>query len=207
MNGRQRLAAVFDGRIPDRVPHMEMAFQLEEEAFQTSWPSKAEMDAATPAERERLLHRHLDICQRIIDTYNWAGIRLPTDLHGYFPDQVIPLGRRQFGDRAMIYDFNGHGTFWMQPGDKMMDFVIKLFERPEELHAEARQKCDASIALAHRQIDQGADFIIINSDYGYNRGPFISPTMFAEFITPYLTEIVGAIHRMGVKAILHSDGD
>ena len=41
MNGRQRLAAVLNGQIPDKVPHMELAFQLEEEAFQTSWPSRA----------------------------------------------------------------------------------------------------------------------------------------------------------------------
>jgi len=35
MNGRERLAAVFNGRIPDKVPHMELVFQLKEEAFQT----------------------------------------------------------------------------------------------------------------------------------------------------------------------------
>ncbi len=207
MNGRQRLAAVFSGQIPDKVPHMELVFQLDEEAFQTHWPSKAELDAATPAERERLLHHHLDIWEKIIVAYDWAGIQLPTDLCGYFTDQVIPLGRRRFGDRVMIYDFNGQGTFWMLPGDEMMEFAIKLYERPEELHAEAQRKRDASIALAKRQVAQGVDFICINSDYGYNRGPFISPTMFAEFVTPYLAEIVDAIHGLGVKAILHSDGD
>jgi uroporphyrinogen decarboxylase len=31
--------------------------------------------------------------------------------------------------------------------------------------------------------------------------------MFAEIDTPYLKEIVDAIHSMGKKAILHSDGD
>ena len=31
--------------------------------------------------------------------------------------------------------------------------------------------------------------------------------MFAEFITPYLTEIVDKIHSLGLKAMLHSDGD
>jgi len=51
------------------------------------------------------------------------------------------------------------------------------------------------------------DFIIINSDYGFNTGPFISPTHFQEFVTPYLTEIVSAIHDLGLLAILHSDGN
>lgn len=207
MNGRQRLQAVFNGEIPDKVPHMELVFQLEEEAFQMTWPSKEELDRATPVEREKLLGRFFEIWEKIIDRYDWAGIQLPLDLGGYFSGRVIPEGRKRFGDRVMIYDFNGQGTFWMLPGSEMMEFAIKLYERPDELHAEARQKRDASIELAKMQVDQGVDFICINSDYGYNMGPFVSPKKFAEIVTPYLTEIVGAIHDLGVKAILHSDGD
>lgn len=41
----------------------------------------------------------------------------------------------------------------------------------------------------------------------WKKKPFKSPKMFAEFVTPYLAEIVEAIHQLGVKAILHSDGD
>lgn len=207
MTGRQRLAAVLIGQIPDKVPHMELVFQLEEEAFQAHWPSPEEMASASPKGRERLLNHFFDIWEQVIATYDWAGIQLPTSLHGYFEGQVIPRGQERFGQRVMIYDFNGQGTFWMLPGSEMMEFAIRLFEYPDELHAEARLKRDASIELAKQQVDQGVDFICINSDYGYNRGPFISPKMFAEFVTPYLAEIVSAIHDLGVKAILHSDGD
>jgi uroporphyrinogen decarboxylase len=207
MNGRQRLQAVLDGRIPDKVPHMELVFQLEEEAFQTTWPGREELDCGSPAERERSLARYFELWEKIIDRYDWAGIPVAENLAGHFAGRVIPEARRRFGDRVMIYDYNGMGTFWMLPGSEMMEFAVKLFEQPKELHEEARQKRDASIALAKVQVDQGVDFICINSDYGYNRGPFISPKMFAEFVTPYLAEIVDAIHRLGVKAILHSDGD
>ena len=207
MNGRERLAAVFGGQIPDKVPHMELVFQLEEEAFKKTWPSYEEVETASPKERKQLLNRFFEIWELIIDTYDWAGVPLPTSFFGYFEGEVIPLGQKRFGDRVMIYDWNGQGTFWMLPGTEMMEFVVKLFEHPDELHVEARQKCDDSIALAKRQVDQGVDFICINSDYGYNKGPFISPNMFAEFVTPYLEEIVEAIHQLGVKAILHSDGD
>ena len=186
---------------------MELVFQLEEEAFHMHWPTYEEVTSASPKGRERLLHYFLDIWGKIIETYDWAGIQLPTSLYGFFDGDVIRLGQERFGDRVMIYDWNGQGTFWMLPGTEMMDFVVKLFERPDELHAEARQKRDDSIELSKKQVDQGVDFIFINSDYGYNKGPFISPKMFAEFVTPYLTEIVDAIHRLGVKAFLHSDGD
>jgi uroporphyrinogen decarboxylase len=207
MNGRQRLQAVLNGAVPDKVPHMELVFQLEEEAFNMSWPTQAEMDGASPAGREACLQRFFDIWEKIIDRYDWAGIQLPVDLFGYFNGRVIPEGKKRFGERVMIYDFNGQGTFWMLPGTEMLAFAVKLFEHPQELHAEARQKRDASIELAKMQVDQGVDFICINSDYGYNMGPFVSPKMFAEFVTPYLAEIVEAIHDLGVKAILHSDGD
>lgn len=207
MNGRQRLAAVLDGQLPDQVPHMELVFQLEKEAFGLSWPTAEEMAKASPAEREKCLERFFHIWELILEKYDWASVPLPTDLHGYFSGRVIPEGIRRFGSRAMIYDFNGQGTFWMLPGSEMMEFTIMLFEQPEALHEEAKRKRDASIALAKAQVDQGVDFLCINSDYGYNQGPFISPKMFAEFVTPYLAEIVDAIHGLGVKAILHSDGD
>lgn len=207
MNGRERLQAVLDGNIPDKVPHMELVFQLEEEAFQTTWPGHEEMECASPAGRDRLWNHYFDIWEQIITRYDWAGIPVPVDLHGYYAGRMIPEAQKRFGQRVMVYDFNGQGTFWMLPGSEMMEFAVKLFERPKDLHEEAKHKRDASIALAKVQVDQGVDFVCINSDYGYNRGPFVSPKMFAEFVTPYLAEIVDAIHRLGVKAILHSDGD
>lgn len=207
MTGRERLTAVFNGQIPDKVPHFELDFQLDEEALENRWPTRAEMAAATPSGRERLLERYFDVWEELIAKYDWAAIVLYTDYHGYFEGEAMARGRARFGERVMIYSFNGQGTFWMLPGDEMLEFAVKLYENPRELHAEARRKRDASIELARRQVDQGVDFICINSDYGYNRGPFISPAKFSEFVTPYLAEIVAAIHQLGVKAILHSDGD
>jgi uroporphyrinogen decarboxylase len=207
MNRKERLQAVFQGKVPDKVPHFELVFQIPEQAFGLSWPTREQMDAATPREREKLLDLHFTIWERIIERYGWSAIELSTSLHGYFENEVIPRGRRRLGDEALIYAFNGQGTFWMPTGEDMMDFTIKLFERTDELHAEARLKRDASIELARRQVDQGVDFICINSDYGYNLGPFVSPEMFARIVTPYLAEIVDAMHAIGTRAILHSDGD
>jgi uroporphyrinogen decarboxylase len=207
MTRRERLQAVLEGRLPDKVPHFELVFQLPEPAFGLSWPTKEELDRATPREREALLERHFEIWERIVDRYDWSAVELPTSLHGYFDGEVLPRGRRRFEGETLLYGFNGQGTFWMPTGSEMMDFVVRLFERPEELRAEARAKRDASIELARRQVDQGVDFICINSDYGYNLGPFVSPEAFSWLVTPYLTEIVDALHRMGTRAILHSDGD
>ncbi len=201
------MQAVFDGRVPDKVPHFELVFQIPELAFDRRWPSAAEMEAATESGRERLLDEHFEICELILDRYGWAAMDFPTGLHGFFDGEVTPRARKRFGDRIMLYGFNGSGTYWMPSGGDMVEFAVMLFERPDEAHRKARSKRDSSIEYAKRQVDEGLDFICINSDYGFNEGPFISPEMFAEFVTPYLTEIVGAMHDLGVPAILHSDGD
>jgi len=207
MNHRQRLQTVLEGGIPDKVPHFELVFQLPEEAFGLSWPTREDMEKATASERDRLLNLYLEIWEKIIERYGWDAVAIDSNLYGWFDGETIPRARDRFGGEVMIYSFNGQGTFWMPTGSEMMDFAEMICHRPEETHAKARAKCDASIELARRQVDQGVDFICINSDYGYNDGPFVSPRMFAEFVTPYLAEIVAAMHAMGTRAILHSDGD
>lgn len=207
MNSKQRLQAVFEGKIPDKVPHFELVFQIPEVAFGRSWPNYEQVCKASQKEREFLLGDYFEIWEKIIDRYNWSAVQISPSFFGYFDGKVIPEARRRFGDKVMIYDFNGMGTFWMLPGNEMMDFAIGIFEEPEDIHDQAKRKVKESIELAKYQVDQGVDFICINSDYGYNQGPFISPKMFSEFVTPYLTEIVGKMHAFGTKAILHSDGD
>ena len=199
------LRAVLAGEIPGKVPHFELVFDLPEEAFGLSWPKQEEVEAATSAERERLLERYLLILEKIVERYRWAALPHGTPLDAHF--DVLPKARQHFGDAVLHFAFNGMGTFWMPSGEGLMLLTEMFYLHPAETHAEARRKCDASIELAKRQVDLGADFICINSDYAFNQGPFVSPDMFAEYVTPYLAEIVHAIHELGTKAILHSDGD
>ena len=206
MTGRERMEAVFAGRIPDKVPHFELVFQIPELAFGKPWPDWTKYDLQTQKGRETFMWDHFEIWDMIIERYGWDAVHIP---HIFiFQDcSVVRRARDHFGNRAMIFDFNGSGTFWMPQGKDMMDFAVMIFEEPEKTHELARQKMRDSIELAKQQIDSGVDFIVINSDYGYNMGPFVSPDKFREIVTPYLTEIVGEIHRLGSKAILHSDGD
>lgn len=207
MSPKERLREVLNGRIPDKVPHFELIFQLPEAAFGKSWPTHEQVCKASAKEREFLLEDYFDLWERIIEKYNWSAIQLSNSFFGYYDGEVVSRGKKRLGDRALIYDFNGDGTFWMPTGSEMEEFYAMFYEEPEKAHEEAKKKMERSIELARRQVDQGVDFICINSDYGYNAGPFMSPAMFAEFVTPYLAEIVHKMHEFGTKAILHSDGD
>lgn len=206
MTEKQRLITVMDHGIPDKVPHFELVFQIPEQAFGMSWPTEREVQAAGGKDLDLLYNRFFEINEKIIDSYHWSAIAVPVDFFGRKKD-MITEAKKRLGKDVLIYDWNGNGTFWLMDGNDMMDFSVRLFEDPSDVHREARFKCEQAKRLAEIQVDQGADFICINSDFAYNRGPFISPAMFAEFITPYLCEVVDKIHSLGVKAMLHSDGD
>mgnify|MGYP004707077639 CR=1 FL=1 len=67
MSPRQRLQAVLEGRIPDRVPHFELVFQLEKEATGRTWPSSQAIQKASAKEKDYLLQDYLDLWEIIID--------------------------------------------------------------------------------------------------------------------------------------------
>jgi len=188
---KENLQKVLNGEIPEKVPHFELGFQLTEEVFGERFPTENDFKRASKKERDILIGKYLALHAKIREKYSWAAVAIPYHL--------IKRAKKMFGDKVLVYDWNGEGTFWMPTGSDMMDFIVKLFEKMDELLAKAKKKRIASIELAKRQVDAGADFIIINSDYGYNQGPFISPKHFSELVTPNLAKIV--------KAILHSDGD
>lgn len=208
MNGRRRMQLLLERRPTDKIPHFEMVFQVPEQAFGLSWPTYEEMHKASAREREALKEKFFHIWDLIIETYHWDAVNIPYSLHGFFEGELMREGRERYKDRAMIYDYNGNGTLWMPlGGDAMWDFSMRLCDDRQSLHDEAERRLAESIELAKKQVDSGAEFIIINSDYAYNNSPYISPDDFRELVTPYLERNVRAIHDLGVKAILHSDGD
>jgi uroporphyrinogen decarboxylase len=196
---------VLEGRIPDKVPHFELEFQLTREAFGQDWPEEKKYGGDAHGKKQ-FRKDFLDLWDKVITRFGWDCFHityhaLETDL------AMIKEAKDRFGDRAAIVTYNGNGTFWMMDGHDMMDFAVRLYEDLDGILDEAKRKRDASIELARKQTEAGVDFIIINSDYGYNNGPYISPEMFAVIDTPFLKEIVDAIHSFGKKAMLHSDGD
>jgi uroporphyrinogen decarboxylase len=191
MTGKDKLQAILDGQIPDSPPHWELVFQIEKEMFG--------MDRSTVPESAHPDFQ-LDVYHRLVDEYGWAAIRGGYDL------AEIERTKSALGHKALIPAYEGDGVFWMPSGEDMMDFVVKLFEKPDELHAEARRKCDNAKSFFKQAVDAGADFFVLTYDFGYNDAPFVSPKHFADIVTPYLTELVQSIHDLDRKAILHSDG-
>ena len=192
---------VLAGETPDYPPHWELDFQLGPEMFGLAEPDWDSFDSES-ARKDAAYRYRLELTSHLINECGWAAA-LP--LNPFDADDLAPT-KRAFGEYALVPGFDGGGVFWMPRGEDMVDFAVRLFEDPWGLHEQARKKCENSKAKLRTMADTGADFFVLTYDFGYNNGPFVSPTHFREFCAPYLAEMAQAAHDLGKKAILHSDG-
>jgi len=102
---------------------------------------------------------------------------------------------------------HGDGTLGIPDGTGMYELSYSLFEEPERVHEECRRMAENAISHNNYLLDHGMDGFILCSDYCFNQGPFMSPAMFSEFVTPYLRDIIAAIRAKGGYAIKHTDGN
>jgi uroporphyrinogen decarboxylase len=191
MTNKKSMELILDGQVPRRPPHWELDFQIEKEMFGMDRDSVADADKAA---------FRLDVLHRLVDELGWAAV-------GGGPDvESVARTKKALGRKALVAAYDGDGVFWMPTGDDMMDFAVRLYEHRDDLHAEARHKCEKAKRFFKEAVDAGADFFVLTYDFGFNDGPFVSPADFGDVITPYMTELVQTIHDLGKKAILHSDG-
>jgi uroporphyrinogen decarboxylase len=207
MTPKERAIAALDGRIPDRVPTFELEFQLTRELFGKEYLTQRELDAAPSADaRERLLQENADLFAAVAERLEYDIV--PLQAIGREPDQIrqVQLLRERFGDTRMICA-HGDSTMGIPNGEQMVDVAIRLAEEPEAVHAEQRAALQGTLAHCARLVDAGVDVFINCADYCFNHGPFLSPPMFAEFVTPYLTELHAGQRALGARAIKHTDGN
>ena len=199
---KERLGLILQGKTPDKPPHFELVFQIAKEMFGMDVEAVKSRHGSSQAEQEEALFKyHIDLQLRLVEEFDYAALQPAYGLRG------ITELKKAVGDRAFVAPHEGSGVFWMPAGKDMVNFAVMLYDHPDKLHREARRKCEGAKAIFSQMSDAGADLFILAHDFGFNDGPFVSPGHFAEFVTPYLTEIVEHIHDIGKIAILHSDGN
>lgn len=205
MTHKERMAAALERRIPDRVPTMELEFQLTRELNGGDWLRQKELAQASPRERERLIEESAAYHLRTYGALEHDAFGVHHLDEAGLADTVRAI-RRLSGDEYMIF-VHGDGTFAIPDGDGMVDFAYRMADEPEALDKEAESMCREAIERNHRMVEAGVDCFILCSDYCFNKGPFLSPRAFRRFVTPYLTRIIAAIRADGAYAIKHTDGD
>jgi uroporphyrinogen decarboxylase len=114
--------------------------------------------------------------------------------------------RQRIGYKYMI-GMMADGTMGIPTGANMMDLVIRMSEHADEVHAESDRSITGTLEYAKIIMDAGADAFMMCADYCFNDGPFLSPNMFREFVTPYLARAIEGMRELGAYTIKHTDGD
>jgi uroporphyrinogen decarboxylase len=196
-----------------RIPHFELVFFLTMEAFGRIHPSQRHYGQwQQMSDRERDLHRR-DIADLYVATarrYEHSAIFFhppggwPSDedqLHTF--DQIRELS----GDEFFLM-MHGDATYEIPSGERMVAFVERLADEPEKVKDEAARRVDHALERGARFKKHGAlDGLALCADYCFNTGPFLSPAMFDEFITPYLIRLVAGYRELGFYVIKHTDGN
>jgi uroporphyrinogen decarboxylase len=212
MQPRDRFIAALNHQpIIGRVPHFELVFFLTMEAFGKVHPTHRNYSQwIQMEEKERQLHRE-EMAQLYIDTaerFEHSAIFMHPN-----PDTVdetmrtIDLIREKSGDTFYLTR-HGDATFGIPPGDTMLDFVYRLKDEPEVVKQEAQQLVDDALERAVKIAQHGGlDGFTLCADYCLNTGPFLSPGLFSEFVTPYLKQLVKGYKDLGFYVIKHTDGN
>ena len=215
MTPRETFTLALEGKRPaGRVPHFELSFALTMEAFGRVHPvQRVYSQWYQMSDAERHLHRHevADIYVTIARRYEHSAIVFVPP--GGWTRDVEEFNRtlghiRDISGMDYFLLLPGDPTYAMPEGDRMMDFVNHIVDDPQKLKDDAQRKVDEDLEKALVYKAHGfLDGFLLNSDYCYNKGPFLSPTMFDEFVTPYLTALIAGYRELGFYTIKHTDGN
>ena len=213
---REKFIMALEGKQPPgRVPHFELLFFLTMEVFGRVHPNhRSFVQWEQMSRNEQKLHTHdiADLYVKIAQEYEHSAI---------FFQSMWSAGKRHdermMDTLAEIREISGmhycllaHGDaiYGILTGNNMMEFISDIADRPQKLKDEAKRKVERAINTAELYKKDGVlDGFVLGEDYCFNQGPFLSPVMFDEFVTPYLCELIAGYRQMGFYAIKHTDGN
>ena len=205
MTPRQRAATALSCGVPDMVPTFELEFQLAPEYIGRNFLYEKQLEGLSSAEIDRKLHENAEFMLELFERleYSIIPVHYLSFEHQLETARII---RCMTGDRYMLTR-HGDGTYSIPDGNRMYDFAYRIADDPEAVEEQAEKMAQTAIENNKKAVDAGFDSFILCSDYCYNTGSFLSPPMFARFVTPYLAKIIENIRASGAFAIKHTDGD
>ena len=210
MTPAERARCALDCGQPDKVPHFELEMQLTQEYCGKDFIPKAQWEAEPERAGEFLKH-DAELFVQVADTFDYSVIFYSFFGAGFRPDwetyvEGIRVLRELDGGRRLIM-CHGDSTMGMPDGQSMADFAVRLFDNRDEILEEQEHNLETVLQRAEEHLKAGADGFIMCCDYCFNSGPFLSPQMFGEFVTPFLKRLIAGYREMGAYAIKHTDGD
>ncbi|HEY3269195.1 MAG TPA: uroporphyrinogen decarboxylase family protein [Armatimonadota bacterium] len=207
MTPRERMIAAlrfepYDGP----VPHMELEFQLSEELFGQRALMWGDYDNVPKHKRRDALVANAKLWIRVAEHFDYSII---TGLHWLPVDaQCESFGIiRELSGRRFMLSVLADGTMSIPAGSEIAEVSFRMADDPDSLVAVQEDRCKAMCANYRTLLGAGAEIVFMTADYCFNSGPFLSPRMFRQFITPFLRRQVDVIHDCGGFAVKHTDGN
>ena len=205
--------------IEGHVPHFELVMFLTMEAIGRIHPCHRRYDQwYQMSKSERRLHL-LDMAKayiEIAEKYDHSAIFVHPNPGpvGEMPDDIdstiaiLETIRELSGDKYFLM-IHGDPTYPIPDGDTMVDFSVMMYETPEKVHDGTKKRVEFAMSLCDAVSARPGllDGWALCSDYCFNVNPFYSRDMFAEFVQPYLKEILDYYRAHGQYSIKHTDGN
>ena len=216
MTPREKFIMALEGKQPPgRVPHFELVFYLTMEAFGRVHPTHRHFGQwGQMSDRERECHRRdiADLYLAIARRYEHSAIFFhgPGGWGDAAHEETMRTleALRDLSGRDYFLMLHGDATYGVPSGEHMMDFAARIADEPQAVKDEAARMVDRALGAAAATHKRGVlDGYALCSDYCFNTGPFFSPAMFDEFVTPYLARLVAGYRDLGFYVIKHTDGN
>ncbi|NLP48183.1 MAG: hypothetical protein GX345_04475 [Clostridiales bacterium] len=213
MTHKQRFIDALERRpIKGLVPHFELVFFLTMQAIGKVHPQHrrfTQWNQMSEEEKRLLIDDQADCYIEIAKKYNHSALFADAP-NNDFDEQIrfYERLREKTNDEyfVMIY---GDPTIGIPNGEDMLELSVLCQEEPNKIKLEAKRAVKEHIEFAEKlsKYEGLVDGFAMCSDYCFNTNPFFSPSMFSEFVTPYLFEIIKAYKELGFYTIKHTDGN
>jgi len=215
MNLRENFIAALDRRpITGLVPHFELVFFLTMEAFGKVHPMHRnyhQWDQMTANEQKLHLKDIADIHVDTAIKFGHSAIMFQLAEANHSMDnclRIIDNIRDRVGNDLCVLTSIDPTFSYGAPGRDIMECTCRLYDEPEQVKVEIQKNVDISLQKADIFAKHGGlDGFTMCTDYCMNDNPFLSPELFAEFVTPYLKKNISAYREMGFYTIKHTDGN
>jgi len=234
VTSRERIIAALKKQEPDRLPNFE--WKISGPLIEAFAPGGTEYDfieavgldavCCSPSyEKLEIIDEDTYVDEFHITRHLTGADRYPvsishpiTDLDSFIEYEPPPLDsptrfrkidyvlKRFQDDKAVVVNLHDIFSF---PRDLMgLDrYLMAFITEPELVHRVVKFSVDYNLGLAELVRAHGVDILGIGDDFADNRGPFVSPEMFREFLYPEFKRVVQGYKEMGFFVIKHSDGN
>ena len=199
MTPKQRIIAALKLQQPDDiVPTFEFSFGLTKALTGKDFMG---LDGLTGGELERGIKYNAELYLEVAERLDYSAIVLGDT-------RIIKELVRMGADRTHLLTYkNGDRTWRFYSEGNIAEACLRLFTEPDEFKRSLAKATDSIVESTKPLIDAGVECIVMGADYATTKGPFLSPKMFAEFITPYLHRTISGHQENGAYVIKHTDGD